>query len=109
MLKKIAKRIDKELRQAEDYVEQAYLIRDKSSQTADLFVMLAGEELEHAEKLLSEGARLIEADKTMYDEVESKENDEWKQHCAAIWSWEKRLANDCISECRYKIRLYKNR
>lgn len=109
MLKKIAKRINWELEQARDYMEQALLVKNENSQVADLFAMLAEEELVHAEKLLREGHRIIDAVKmTSYDRNEKTEDvNNYKEKCKIIWEWEHRLAVEQISECRYKLSKYK--
>ena len=110
MLKKLAKRIEWELKQADDYIEQAFLIRHKSANTADLFMSLCGEEVEHAEKLLKEGQRLLtdmSGDMTRYLDEDAKEpiiHDK----CKAIWEWETRLALERVLELKYKLSQYRN-
>lgn len=109
MLKKIAKRINKELAQAFDYMEQAYLVRDKSSSLADLFLSLSEEELVHAEKLLREGRKMVEShnvyDYSKADRTDIKDEREVK--CKIIWEWETRIAMEQIAECRYKLSKFK--
>lgn len=109
MLKKLAKRIDKEIRTAEDYVEQAFLIKHKSPSTAELFASFADEHLVHCEKLLKEGKRLID---TKYAGVASdsvKEADEaWMEKYKHIWEWEYRIAMESVVELRNKLSMYRN-
>lgn len=109
MLKKIAKRINKEINQAIDYMEQAFLVREKNSQVADLFATLSEEELVHAEKLIREGHRIIDSGKlSSYSSKDNIDNmDEHKMKCKIIWEWEHRIAMEQISECRYKLSKYK--
>jgi rubrerythrin len=59
MLKKILKRLDWEIAQAKDYVEQAFIVKPESHTLADLFIELSKEEMSHAEKLMREGNNLI--------------------------------------------------
>lgn len=110
MLKRLAKYVDKEIRQAQDYIEQAYIVKDDSPRTGDMFITLAEEELQHAEKILAEGKRIIDTTKVMsYNkDIKAEEIDHWDEKCKIIWEWEKRLASDYISTCRHKISMYKN-
>ena len=94
MLKKIAKRINKELEQAYDYCYQSMLVKHEHFSVADLFVQLSKEKVMHAKKLLKEGQRLVD-DKNEHDEK-----------CVAIWEWETRLATERISEIEYKLSMY---
>lgn len=109
MLKKLAKRITWELEQAEDYMEQAYLVKHKNSDTAELFTTLSVEEIDHAKRLLKEGQRLINnkdsstLDKKMTDEMSER----WHEKCKIIWEWETRMAMDRIAEIEYKLSRYR--
>lgn len=91
MLKKIAKRIDTELRQANDYMQQAFMVKEKNRSLGDLFAQLSEEELVHAEKLLREGKRYIDnntiSDKEMTDS-------EWHKKCEIIWEWGNKNCHD---------------
>lgn len=109
MLKKIAKRIEKELAQAEDYCEQAMLIKHDASETADLFATLSSEEIVHAKKLLREGHRLIDS-KTLksYDKTAPEYDAANYEKCKNIWEWEHRLATDHIAEIEYKLTMYRS-
>lgn len=110
MLKKIAKRINKEIEQAEDYCEQAMLIKHEAASTADLFTQLSAEEITHAKKLLREGQRLID-DKQLksYDKDEHSEYDTAHyEKCKVIWEWEHRLATERIAEIEYKLSMYRS-
>ena len=111
MLKKLAKRINWEIEQAEDYCEQAMLVKHKSAQVADLFATLSSEEIVHAEKLLKEGQRLVDDNKAYsYGEEVKDENEKaWHEKCKVIWEWEHRMAMDRISEIQYKLSLYRSR
>ena len=110
MLKKVAKRVHKEITQAFDYMEQAYLVKDKNASLAELFAMLSEEELVHAEKLLREGKKIIDShSKYTYEKTEKTMSDEeWEKKCQIIWEWESRLATEEISECRYKLSKFKS-
>lgn len=112
MLKKLAKRIEKELAQAADYCEQATLIKHHHTKTADLFAELAAEEIVHAEKLLREGQRLVDEKSTTYYDMSKmpKTEAETADHekCKHIWEWEHRMAMDTISELKYKLSLFRN-
>lgn len=100
MLKKLAKRIHIECEQAEDYVQQALLLSEEHSHTADLFIELASEEIEHAEKLLKEGQRLVDE-----KDVSDDETDYYK----GIWDWETRMTMNKIPEIKYKISFYRSK
>lgn len=110
MLKKIAKRINKEIEQARDYCEQAYLVKTKNSKLADLFATLAEEELVHAEKLLKEGRRLIsdhEYESYSKEKTDNMSADAWKEKCEIIWEWEHRIVMGEVLEIRYKLSEYR--
>ena len=110
MLKKLAKRIELELHQAEDYAEQMFLVKHKSSSTADLFASLCGEEIEHAEKLLKEGQRLVNdmsSDVIKYLDEDSKDGPSHDK-CKIIWDWETRLAMTDILNLKYKLSQYRS-
>lgn len=108
MLKKLAKRIEKELAQAEDYCEQAYLVMNDYPATAEVFCTLCTEELQHAETLLKEGQRLVDGNKlkhmtkTEEDETSTEEHD-----CKVIWKWEHRTAMNRILEIKYKVNQFR--
>lgn len=112
MLKKIAKRINKELEQARDYIDQAYLIKNKSPETADLFVTLSKEELDHAKRLLRRGQDIVNAEPnmaSMYDKSAKTEVDQhWHEKCKAIWEWETRLAMEDYADIEYRISQYRS-
>ena len=109
MLKKIAKRIHKEIIQANDYMEQAFVTKDKCPSLSDNFATLSEEELVHAEKLIREGKKLVDSHNTYaYNKMDSTMSDEeWKKKCQTIWEWQSRLAIEEINECRYKLAKYK--
>lgn len=110
MLKKLAKRINKELEQAEDYCTQAMLVKSHSASTAELFATLSSEEIEHAEKLLREGHRLInEKAIKSYDKEHTDEHEEaHHEKCKHIWEWEHRIASERIAEIKYKLSMYRS-
>ena len=112
MLKKIAKRITKEVEQAKDYVEQAYLIKHSHRELADLFISLASEELVHAEKLFRSGFTMISAKETgLYmtnDATVKDQSDAHFEKCKTIWEWENRLMSDTMAELKYKISMFKS-
>ena len=110
MLKKLAKRIQKEISQAEDYCTQAFLVKHKDETTAQLFVELAGEEIDHAKRLLKDGERLINQKSTHvrpYEitakSVTDTDAEEHLKKCKIIWEWEQRIAMETISEIMYKL------
>lgn len=113
MLKKIAKRIEKELAQAEDYCEQSMLVKIKAPSLSELFATLSSEEIAHAEKLLREGQRMVDDkhDFTYGREIKSGEgvesDEKWHERCKVIWEWEHRLAMDKIAEIKYKLQMYR--
>lgn len=109
MLKKIAKRIEKEIAQAEDYCHQAFIIKHNYSTTAELFVQLASEELVHAKKLLREGQKLIDDKALMPHDNNTKETDDvYYEKCKHIWEWEYRIAMERVSELEYKLNMYRS-
>ena len=104
MLKKLAKRIEKHVRMAEDYEEQAMLIRHDDNTVFETFISLANDEINHAEKLLKEGQRIIESKRLkMYHEDQTHTVDYEK--CKVMWDWEYRTASDRLTELRYKLSL----
>lgn len=111
MLKKIAKRIHKEIIQANDYMEQAFIIKDKNISLANMFAMLSEEELVHAEKLMREGKKVVESHNihsyNKKNETEHTDDSDWQKKCEAVWEWECHFANEAISECRYKLSKFK--
>lgn len=110
MLKKLAKRIEKELEQAEDYCTQAMLVKHDSASTSELFAELSSEEIVHAEKLLREGQKLID-NKAMksYDKDATTEHDEAHyEKCKHIWEWEHRTAMSRIAEIKYKLSMFRS-
>lgn len=94
MLKKLAKRITKEVRQAEDYIEQAFIVRTECPSIADLFIDLAKEEIRHAEKLFDAG-----------HDYAAKHKDATHTE---IWKWEHRLMMDDILDAKHKISNYRS-
>ena len=109
MLKKIAKRIEKEINQAQDYCQQALLIKHDASSTADLFTQLASEEITHAKKLLREGQRLIDDEQLKsYDDKNTTYDAAHYEKCKHIWEWEQRLAVERIAEVEYKLSMYRS-
>lgn len=110
MLKKLAKRIEKELIQAEDYIEQAFLVKYKSVETANLFLQLSLDELGHVEKLLKEGNRIIESNKSSmyYDKaIKSEDEEVYKEKCKIIWDWEYRTSTERVMDIKLKISYFK--
>lgn len=109
MLKKIAKRVEKEINQAEDYCTQAMLIKHDCPSTADLFTQLSAEEITHAKKLLREGQRLID-DKQLksYDKDVAESSDAHYEKCRVIWEWEHRIATERIADIEYKLSMYRS-
>lgn len=113
MLKKIAKRINKELEQAEDYCTQAMLVKHDAPSTSDLFATLSSEEVIHAEKLLREGQRILDDKSTKSysstkSETESEADKEHHEKCKHIWEWETRIATERIAEIKYKLTMYRS-
>lgn len=110
LLKKLAKRVEKELEQAEDYCTQAMLVKHCSTSTSELFSTLSSEEITHAEKLLREGQKLLD-DKAMksYDikEKDAEHDAEHVKHCA-IWEWEQRIASERIAQIKYKLSTFRS-
>lgn len=110
MLQKIAKRIEKEINQARDYCQQAYLIKNKHPETSTLFLTLAGEEIDHAKRLLKEGERLINLKQVLpyeHKDMVVTDTDKDAEMCKHIWEWERRLANEAIAELTYKISMFR--
>lgn len=100
MLTKIAKKLREEINMAREYCHEAVLVKSKSAETADLFMTLAGEELEHAKKLLKEADRIVHDD--------SMEHDAHVERFKNIYEWEHDFAIEEIAEINSKISLYKN-
>lgn len=113
MLKKLAKRIEKEISQAEDYCQQAYLVKHEDEKTAKLFIDLCTEEIDHAKRLFAEGERLIDSRNPHVLPYEIKMNleksnvamdmDTHFKECKAIWKWEQRTGMERIAEILYRV------
>ena len=112
MLMKLAKRIQKEINQAEDYCTQAFLIKSEDEATAKLFVDLASEEIDHAKRLLEAGMRLIDAKnphvlpyeiRTNLEKNVAMDMDTHFKETKIAWRWEHRIAIDAINEITYKL------
>ena len=95
MLKKIVKRIDWEIEQAKDYVEQAFIVKHDCQTLADLFIELAKEEMTHAEKLMKEGHSIMTA---------KMEHDEF----VPVWHWMVRKYTECINDLTVKVSRYRS-
>ena len=95
MLKKILKRVDWEVEQAKDYIEQAFIVKHDCQTLADLFIELAKEEISHAEKLMREGNTIS---------VTKSEPDEFHH----VWKWMERKYTDCINDMHVKINRYRS-
>lgn len=73
-----------------------------------MFISLASEEIEHAERLFKAGFNAIEEHKPgMYSMDTGKDGEEHMEECKIIWDWNYRLMNDKITELKYKISSYK--
>lgn len=59
MLKILAKYVEAELMQAEEYCHKAMLLKKESASVSETLYTLANEELNHAKKLLREGNKII--------------------------------------------------
>lgn len=101
MLKKLAKRVEKHLQFAEDYEEQAMLVKHDDNSVFETFLSLMSDEINHAERLLKEGQRIIETKKLKMYDGEVVDYD----HCKIIWDWEYRVASERLTELRYKMSL----
>lgn len=113
MLKKLAKRIDKELNLACDYVEQAMLVKHDHRELADLFMSLAAERTEDIEKMYRVGFNLIDQkDDNVYSRPQSQSERERSKYsqfeeAKTIWDWEYRISNEKVSDLKQKIQNYK--
>lgn len=112
MLKKLAKRIEKEINQAEDYCTQAFLVKHEDEKTAKLFIELCTEEIDHAKRLFADGERLINSGSPHVLPYEVKMNleknvamdmDAHIRECKAVWKWEQRTGMERIAEIMYRV------
>ena len=95
MLKKILKRIDKEIEAAKDYVDQAFKVKNDRHSLSDLFIELAKEEIIHAEKLIKEGNSIMSS---------LTEPDEF----IPVWKWMCHKNTGCINDLNVKINHYRS-
>lgn len=95
MLKKIIKRIEKELDQACDYTEQAFKVKHDCLTLGDLFLELAKEEVNHAERLMKEGHSLAST-KMSEDEF------------IPVWKWMITKYNEKINDLNVKMNRYRS-
>ena len=94
MLKKIIKRIDKELEQACDYIDQAFKVKHECLTLSELFLELAREEVNHAERLMKEGHSLANT-KMAEDEFLS------------VWKWMVTKYTEKINDLTVKMNRYR--
>ena len=94
MLKKILKRLDWEISQAKDYVEQAFKVKSDCHSLSELFIELGKEEISHAERLMKEGNNLM---------ANMKEPDEF----VYVWKWMCHKNTECINDLNVKINRYR--
>ena len=95
MLKKILKRLDWEIAQAQDYIEQAFRVKPECLSLSELFIELGKEEIVHAEKLMKEGNALVS---------NMKEHDDFVH----VWKWMCHKNVDCINDLNVKISRYRS-
>ena len=95
MLKKILKRIDWEITQAKDYVDQAFKVKPDCHSLSELFIELGKEEISHAERLMKEGNTLM---------ANMKEHDDFIH----VWKWMCQKNVDCINDLNVKINRYRS-
>lgn len=114
MLKKLAKRINKELDMACDYVEQANLLKYEHRDVADLFISLAGEKVEDIDRLYRAGYSMIEQKKdgiySRQSNTQERESSNKSSHfdeAKTIWDWEYRISSEKLQELKQKISNYK--
>lgn len=62
-IKDVSQDINSEIRDAEHYIRQALVYRERDKELADLYYRLSGEELDHMGRLHTQVTRLIDAAK----------------------------------------------
>jgi Mn-containing catalase len=95
MLKKILKRLEWEISQAQDYIDQAFMVKSENHSLAELFIELGKEEIVHAEKLMREGNTIIS---------NLKEHDDFVH----VWKWIYHKNVECINDLNVKINRYRS-
>lgn len=68
-IKDVSQDINSEVRDAEHYIRQALIYKDRDKELADLYYRLSGEELDHMGRLHSQVTRLIDAAKRSGAEI----------------------------------------
>ena len=68
-IKDVSQDINSEVCDAEHYIRQALVYRDRDKELADLYYRLSGEELDHMGRLHSQVTRLIDAAKRSGAEI----------------------------------------
>lgn len=115
MLKKLAKRINKEMNMACDYMDQAMLLKYEDREMADAFVALASERADDIERMYRLGFNHIEQKKgnDNYSRSSTRETEDAEakklkyDEAKTIWDWEYRISNEKLQELKHKITNYK--
>lgn len=91
-IKLLSKHIREELQDAENYAKLALRYKDDDRSLSQAFEKLAGQELDHADILHAQAARLIK---------DKKENGtEPPASMLAVWNWEHENMIDCVSKIK---------
>ena len=91
-IKMLAGHIREEMNDAETYAKLALKYRDDDRNLSQTFEKLAEQELDHADMLHAQAARLIK---------ERKENGETPPVAMpAVWSWEHENMMDCVARVK---------
>ena len=107
MLKILAKYVEAELIQAEEYCHKAMLLKRDSASVSETLYTLATEELNHAKKLLREGNKII-SDKTVRTfDGDIQVDDAYYEKCKTIWQWEHEISMDKLHRIERELESYR--
>lgn len=98
-IKDLIEKMDGELDASQDYAETALRYKTEDKELADLYVLLAGEELEHYNKLHTQVVRIIDKYRI--------EKGEPPAEMKAIWDWEHKKEVERVAEIKVIIDMIK--
>lgn len=107
MLKILAKYVEAELMQAEEYCHKAMLLKKESVSVSETLYTLANEELNHAKKLLREGNKIISDKSVKTFETNVQIDDAYFEKCKIIWQWEHEMSMDKVRRIERELEAYR--
>lgn len=99
IIEKLSKQIHEEIKDAKKYIECALMEKERNKDLADLYYLLAGEELGHMEKLHAAVVKEISKFKATGKEVPAVMQE--------IWNWQHGEIIEESTEVRMMIEMYR--